>query len=273
MAAPRSRYTVFLIITLLIAIAPSPVHAQTDEAPPTYIDTMDGETPALLNDESPDPARLFYAYANGQYILQALEPAHTGDLFSYIDAGPFSNSRTAVDAAIAGNQTGKYVFVGCRAGEDHNGYAVQVQPPSGTVSLLRLDPNNPVQLAEENASDLIVPGYELNRIEIECSLDTITGSVNGEVVVSATDDTYELGASYIGAGNVDAFPDVLFAVFDNLEVFDLDATEAGSPVAAESPVAVGPGPHRYARSHGNPGCHRDLRSHRDRCSHGDRGPN
>ena len=101
MAAPRSRYATFLIIlTLMIGLVPVSAFAQSDETAPTLTDSMDGETP-LLTDEAPDPASTFYAYANGQYLIQALEPTHTGDLFSFVDAGPFANSRLAVDAAIS----------------------------------------------------------------------------------------------------------------------------------------------------------------------------
>ena len=236
MAAPRSRYASFLILAaLLLTLVPLSARAQSDQDLPTFSDTMDGASPPLLSDESPDPDRFVFEYANGEFILRALEATHTGDVIAPIDAGQLANSRTAVDAALAGNQTGKYVFAGCRAGDDNTGYYLQAQPGTGFVSIWRLAPGGPEMLAEEDASGVLIPGYEFNRIEIECSGTTITGIVNGEVVISASDDTYQSGTTFIGVGNTEQFPDVLFAVFDNLEVFDLNGGDAGTP---SSPAAV-----------------------------------
>ncbi|MGD9713143.1 MAG: hypothetical protein AB7V46_13880, partial [Thermomicrobiales bacterium] len=235
------RYALFLtLVALMIAgLAPAVSSAQSEEDQPTLVDAMDGTTPGLLADESPDPDQITYRYALGEYVIQALDPAHTGDLFSFVDAGPFADSRIAVDAGVdlGGNsdEFSSYLIVGCRAGDDHGGYAFRVQPGTGNVSLWRLDATGPTELSNSNASDLISSPNELNRIDLRCALDTLTGTLNGEAVVTASDGTYDAGRSYIGAGNFAESPGALFAVFDNLEVTDLgSAAQASTPAADDA---------------------------------------
>ncbi len=240
MLTAQSRYAMFLIIVALLlgGLAPVSASAQTGDEP-AFVDSMDGQTEPLLLQESPDPSLFVYRYALGQYTMQALDPAHSGDVISYIQAGPFGDSRTAVDAVIdlgvGGERSDQYLIVGCRAGADNNGYAFRLMPATGGASLWRLDADGAAELATGDASASINAAGEVNRIEIECAGDAISGTVNGEVAVSATDGTYASGTSYLGAGTPAEFAGTIFAAFDNLEIFELAGAQT-EQAAEEEPT-------------------------------------
>src|SRR5680860_1211010 len=224
-----SRLTRFVLFVtgLVVAFALNPLgqlatYAQTSSEEVVYSDNMSTPSTGLMSEVSSDPARFSYAYVNGQFIVQAVETSFTGEIFSYIGTPEITNSITSVDAGIGGaDESNNYVFVGCRAGANNDGYFFLLDPTAGLASLWRIDPDNQVQLAETDVSGLVTPGVnQFNRIEINCFLDLISASVNGEVVLAEFDDTYTTGASYIGIGNYSALPANLFGVFDNLTVTD-----------------------------------------------------
>ncbi len=234
----RFKFTTARVITLLalvVSLLPGTIRAQLDEEPATFTDTMDGESPALLSEESPDDERFDYAYSDGQYVIEAFEEDYAGELYSYVSFGELTSTRTSVDAALANAEDGQYLFVGCRAGDDHHGYFFEVRPATGYIALWRVDADEPVLLTEGDASDLLIPGYEFNRIEIDCWTNIITGGVNGEPLISAEDETYESGFSYIGVGAYASSPAPLFAVYDNLTILDYDGiilADVPAPTAA-----------------------------------------
>jgi len=194
---------------------------------------MSNAATGLMSEISPDPARFSYAYVNGQFIVQAVETNFTGEIFSFIGVPDLANSITAVDAGIGGaTESNKYVIAGCRAGSNNDGYLVLFDPTAGLASLWRNDPDDQVKLVETDVSHLVAPGVnQFHRIEIDCYLDLISASVNGEVVLAEFDSTYTTGANYIGIGNYSVLPDDLFGVFDNLTV-----TDQGAPLTATAPA-------------------------------------
>jgi hypothetical protein len=196
-----------------------------------YVDSMDSAQLGLLSPQSSNPDRYLIGYQNSQYIIQGLEPSYNGDLYSFIGLPDSTNTRVEVDVAIAGNLTGKYALIGCRAGANDTGYMFELHPENGTVALWRSDSDGTfAELSSVQASAAVLTGTATNHVAIDCDQNTITGSVNGQAVVSATDYTYASGQSYIGAGAVGATGDGLLAGFDNLTVTD----RAGA-------VSVGPG--------------------------------
>jgi hypothetical protein len=238
--ALRSRIALILLALVLLLLGlPGPLAAQPEE-PPTYLDTMDGATPPLLSEGTPDPARFTYAYDQGQFSIQALESTFSGDVYANINVGELADVRITVDAAIADDQPGKYVFAGCRANEEDRGYQFEVQLNTGEVNIWRLPPNDALLLAEGDATQAIIPGFQFNTIEIECRGNTITGSVNGQVIVTATDDAALSGIAYLGAGVYSDAASSLFAAFDNLAVTDF-ALSQGSVTTPTPPPAGGDG--------------------------------
>ena len=214
---------VSLVVSLVVGgLGLVAVSAQTTEDSPAFVDSMDGSTPALLAEQTLDSGQVVQQYALGAFVIQALDPAHSGDVVSLINTESLTDSQTAVDAVIDVSDGGDpSVFVGCRAGEDHNGYAFRLQPASGDVSIWRLDADGPVELESSDASALVNAADASNRIEITCSGDSISGTLNGEAAISTSDSTVASGLSFIGAGTAPETPGTLFASFDNLEVIDL----------------------------------------------------
>lgn len=224
--------TALLCTLLCVTIAAwgghtSPVSAQDQ----IHIDSMDSPDTGLLSPQSSNPDRFLIGYQNSQYLIQALEPSYNGDFYSFIGLPDSANTRVEVDVAIAGDLTGKYALIGCRAGANDTGYMFELHPDTGTVALWRSDFDGTfTALSPVQASTAVLMGSAPNHIAIDCAQNTITGSVNGQAVVSATDDTYASGQSYIGAGAGGVTVDGLLAGFDNLTVTD----RAGA-------VSVGPG--------------------------------
>lgn len=197
-----------------------------------YIDAMDSPATGLLSNQSSNPDRFLIGYQNSQYIIQALEPAYSGDLYSFVALPDSASTMVEVDVAIAGNLRGKYALIGCRAGAEHEGYMLELHPDDAGVALWRSDiDGNYTKLQIVHGSPAVYAGSASNHLAIDCAANTITGYVNGQAVVSATDDTYAAGQSYIGAGAAGKTTDGLLAGFDNLTITDR--------VGAET--SVGPG--------------------------------
>lgn len=258
MITVQSRKALLLVAAALLfaGISPFMASAQTPEQV-FFSDAMDGSTSALLSEESPDPARYVYQYALGEYIVQSVDAAHTGDIFSRVNAGPFSDGGVSVDAVIdlgAGEAPGPHLFAGCRAGDDHNGYALRLQPATGNVTLWRLDADGSTELANGDALALLSPTNTSDRIGIDCTGATISGVVNGVLVLTATDETYGSGFTFIGAGTQTASPGPVFAAFDNLEVNGTpadetaEATEEATAEATEEPAEATVEPTEEAQS-------------------------
>ena len=179
----------------------------------------------LLSEETTQPDRFDYSYLGGLYFITALEPDFSGEVRSVIDTGPIANARLSIDIAIAGDASGKFALLGCRNGETNTGYELEFQPATGIFALWRIDPDGGSQLADTVALDQLNPGFDFNTLTLECRSSTITGSVNGQSVVSTDDASYQEGLSYIGTGAYDESTGTLVAIFDNLLLEDLDQTE------------------------------------------------
>ncbi|MGD9713320.1 MAG: hypothetical protein AB7V46_14800, partial [Thermomicrobiales bacterium] len=160
--------------------------------------------------------------SNGQYIAQATSPAYRGEIFSFFDTPLLYNSTSSVDVGIGGaDEREIYGFIGCRAGADHEGYLFLLEPTTGRAALWRQDATGPVLLNEVFVPNLVTPGAnQFNRLGIDCFDDAITAAVNGEIVLSVTDTTYQNGQGYFGIGNTGGAADNLFGVFDNLVITD-----------------------------------------------------
>lgn len=236
-----------LILSLLPAMSPRIV-AQT-----TYSDDMSNPATGLFSQQSDDPTQYSYQYLNGQFVIQALSPTFIGDVQSRSGTPEIANSSMTVDAGIgsADEQT-TYVFAGCRAGADNNGYLFLLVPGTGQASIWREDAAGSVKLGEANALAAVTPGSnQFNRIGIDCLDSTISGSVNGTVVVTQTDSTYLTGRNYMGIGNSGPGGS-LFGVFDNVVITDLGASTASTGTAGTTTTTV-PTPASGAAGSGSAG--------------------
>ena len=197
-----------------------------------YTDTMDASSTELLPTVSPDASKYLYAYQNDQYIMQTLQTGFSGALWVSASVPAMTDSSVAVDAAISGDLTGKYVIAGCRAdGNQGVGYIVEVHPDTGTVYLTRWDPDSATGLGT-TTSPAVQTGNANSRIEIQCVGNTITGLINGQQVLTAQDTTYTSGTGFIGVGTTDATTDQLLGGFDNLTITDLSTGTVAQPTQA-----------------------------------------
>lgn len=229
-----------LIVALLALVVGSvgSVHGVSAQGQ-TYTDNMDSSATGLLNSNSPDPARFIYGYQNSQFIIQSTDASWSGDLLAYAGVPVMGDVTAAVDFAIAGDLTGKYAFVGCRAGDDSNtAYIFEVFPGSGEANLWRFDADSAANLGKATASPAINIGSGNNRIEITCQGGTITGTANGTQVLTAQDATYTSGDVFIGTGKTDATADTLLTGFDNLTITDLGGAAAVPTQAPSQPTAI-----------------------------------
>ena len=63
----------------------------------SYSDAMDSEATGLLNSQSPDPARFFYGYQNGQFVIQSTQQGWNGDLYAFAGVPQMADATVAVD--------------------------------------------------------------------------------------------------------------------------------------------------------------------------------
>lgn len=243
------RLSRFALAILLFALAGlqmgSPARAQGQ----VYTDTMDSAETGLLSTTSTTPG-ITYSYQNGQFLIQASEPAFQGELISFAGVPEMSDSRVTVDVAIGGDPSGKYVVVGCRANDISDGYMFGVAPASGQAILFRSDPDDDVVLQRLEDTSLVNPGNANNQIGIDCTGNVISALINGTVALTATDNTYASGQVYIGAGASGDETDGLTVGFDNLSVTDLaggsnlqpTAVPAAPTAPALAPTVAAPAP-------------------------------
>ena len=147
MATARIRFAlVSIVLSLVLAVLGSATSsAQTTDDSAAFVDPMDGSSPPLLTEQALDNGQVVQQYVLGQFIIQAFNPDHAGDILSSINTEPLADARTAVDATVdvpEGSEPS--VLVGCRAADEHNGYAFRLQQSSGDVSIWRLDAEGPV---------------------------------------------------------------------------------------------------------------------------------
>ncbi len=213
-----SLFCVLLSVTIAAWGGQAPLVFAQDQI---AVDSMDSPDIGLLSNQSSNPDHYLIGYQNSQYVIQGLEPSYNGDVYSFIGLPDSTNTQVEVDVAIAGDPRGKYALIGCRAGANDTGYMFEVHPENGSVALWRSNFDGTFTgLSAVEVSPAVLTGSATNHIAIDCEQNVITGSVNGQPLVSATDDTYASGQSYIGAGAGGATVDGLLAGFDNLTITD-----------------------------------------------------
>lgn len=229
-----------LVLSGLAFIASTvPISSQAQQGT-ILIDTMDDPAGGLLTEETPDPSLYRFDYENGQYIIEAFAPDFAGVLFSYLQTNSLDNTRMTIEVSLSEPAENRFVFAGCRAGIDHDGYLFEVIPDAGVYRWWRMEGDRPVQLGEEGTTDTILSGSQVITIGIECLDTLITGIINDQPVGTVSDATYLSGYAYIGAGMISGSTGPMRATFDNLEV-ELLGTLGPGPSPTPEPT-TGPQP-------------------------------
>lgn len=124
--------------------------------------------------------------------------------------GAYGDSTISVDARLVGETRRRQVVVYCRSG-----YALGIEPDARAFFLFRREGGVNHTLADWQPSPAIHSGHETNRVELTCVGTTISASINGTIVASVEDDTFQTGAHYLQAGGPGLTAQ---ARFDNLRV-------------------------------------------------------
>jgi hypothetical protein len=115
--------------------------------------------------------------------------------------GQYGDSKIGVDAFLVGDVDKRYYGVWCRVQTDgQSGYAFGVYPGDGSFFLNRLDGGQTVTLARDRSKD-VKPGNGVNHLEMTCNGSSLTGTVNGVLVATSTDQKYTAGRLAISAGS------------------------------------------------------------------------
>ena len=240
----RSLSVIALLLAIVGSALPGPLDGRAQGQ--TYADSMDSAETGLLSTETFDPA-ISFAYQDGQFVVDVQQPSYRGDITSTLNVPEMASSRLTVDALIEGDAANKYVIAGCRHTAAGEGYFFGYLPATGDVLIWRRDASGDTNIAQAFDPSLIAPPTATYQIGIDCWTNTITGSVNGQPVVSAFDATYASGRPTIGLGANGQQTGGLRVAFDNLTVTDNGNLELVSgptvtPASKTEQPAVATGP-------------------------------
>ena len=191
----------------------------------TLSDDFTDPAAGLLSTRSPDRTAVRYRYDGGEFVIAIVDPGSGG--WQAVVPGEFADVTIEVDARLVANDGGRYLALGCRTAEtgaDVDEYAFLFDPADGFVALDRWSGGERTTLDEDTLNrGAYEPDDGVNTIALACVGDEIAASVNGEVVLSATDDTLDAGGAYLAAGSYADSPREIEARFDNLGVTGTEA--------------------------------------------------
>lgn len=193
-----------IAVIALAAMLSMPAFAQ-DEASPTaqpapgtvLIDErFDDPQSRTLPASSPSPGYRL-AYEDGEYVIEELSRQPGLILVSRVPiTGSYRDASLAVDIRLlADDPTGQYVGLECRSDAafvpgDRRGYEARLDLVAASFTLLRWAENRGVSLLPSNSPlHGVRPPAEPNRIEFNCTGNTIALSVNGLLVAAVPDAT------------------------------------------------------------------------------------
>ncbi len=207
----------------------------------TILLTEDFDDPevGILPKSSPNPARFTLGYEAGEYVIRKIDPEFTG-LPRALTPGAYGDVVVAVDVRVEDANTDRWAYVACRdrAGQ-FGAYAAGLNPARGEAILGGWGTGQTPDWPIRKQMDVIRPGNSTNRLELTCSGTTIAAEVNGELVGSFADATFQRGPVFIAASGV---PDPAGETrFDNLILAQPDPSVLPAPAVLgtiTSPVAA-----------------------------------
>ena len=145
-----------------------------------------------------DASHYQFSVQNSEFVITVTDPnfqdVPTADL-----PGVFNDATLAVDARLAASVNAPYIVIGCRAGDDDNGYRFEVDPQNGTFLLTRWVNGNETNLVPaDSPAPALMKGTAMNRLALSCAGGAIAASINGVQVASVPDATYSSGRFWLG---------------------------------------------------------------------------
>ncbi|CAN5677659.1 hypothetical protein BH23CHL5_BH23CHL5_11920 [soil metagenome] len=203
-------------------------------------DTFDDPDTGVIPDVSTGDPDLIAEYDAGNFDIDALNEDFNGAFAVPFGSG-FQDGTIAIDGLLTSgtaDQPGRYMFVSCRVGDEGGGYRLEYRPQISGVILRKLDSPAGQRIGSgefegnEDAEDPV-------RLELSCQGSTITGRINGIVVVSAEDDEFTVGGLDVGGGIYTVSSGQLSVNFDNLAVsVPRSQAPTPTPTAIATPEAV-----------------------------------
>jgi hypothetical protein len=189
-----------------------------------FADDFNDVTRANFPTAPVDPNTRSQGYIDGEYEVIS---GRAGGVAVAVP-GMYADSSMAIDVRVFDGPAGPGILataragIACRVGEN-GGYEMRVYPtdfisgPSRRTGprfqLVKFQPGQDVELVDQGPTPVIRDRGEVNRLELSCVGNTITGSINGSQVFSVTDGAYASGRHAFGvAGTLSR------ARFDNLVV-------------------------------------------------------
>jgi outer membrane biosynthesis protein TonB len=231
--SPRTLIRLLVAVLMLVPAIPATALAQNDGEVIVVSDNFDDPAAGILQEGSDDPD-LRYDYDDDGYEIDAFADDFSGDLTVPVP-GEFPNGTIQIDAALTGKNDGNghYLFLSCRV-RDETGYKLEIRPLAQVAAIWLLSPDGDERIASVGLEG--DPSSGPFTIAFGCLGNELTGLIDGQEIVSVTDDTYADGSFAFGAGVYKVSAGPVSADFDNLAIA-VPADEApASPEA--SPAAV-----------------------------------
>lgn len=141
-------------------------------------------------------------YSDGEYLIRKVNPEIDSIHLASVPSTPitYDDSTIAVDVRFVASESSPVAYLYCRRfGTPASGYRVAFDGRTERARLARLDDGAATVLVDwRNAASMNDAGQP-KRLELSCSNDLISFSVNGQPVGAAIDSTYGAGSSFIGA--------------------------------------------------------------------------
>jgi hypothetical protein len=219
---------------MLVPAIPAVALAQTEGEVIVASDNFDDPSAGILQEGSDDP-NLRYDYDDDGYEIDAFADDFSGDLTVPVP-GVYPNGTIQIDAALTGKNDGNghYLFLSCRV-RDETGYKLEIRPLAQVAAIWLLSPDGDERIASVGLEG--EPGSGPFTIAFSCLGNELTGFIDGQEIVSVTDDAYNAGSFAFGAGVYKVSAGPVSADFDNLAIAvpadEAPASPEASPVAAE----------------------------------------
>jgi hypothetical protein len=159
-------------------------------------------------------------FRDEQWAMWRVDNTGPGSIQSPDPGAPHQDAVVAVDAQVL-KGGGIYVAIACRYNKvNGDRYQFRLDPSLGQWWIqLRVD-DVPTTLTSGSAEEVIHPGQEWNRIELNCTGDNISAAINGEQVGTVTNGRLTEGNACLLAGRTDGQAETgPFEVrFDNLTI-------------------------------------------------------
>lgn len=210
----RTIIRVLVTAVLLVSAIPAVALAQENDQVVVVSDNFDDPALGILPAQRDDAFR--FAYDDGGYEIDAFADDFSGDLTVPVP-GAFPNGTITIDATLTGKNDGNghYLFLACRV-QDQTGYKLEIRPLAQVVAIWLLSPSGNTRIA--NLGLDIDPGPGPFTTAFSCLGNELTGYLDGQEIITVTDDTYDAGSFAFGAGVYKISAGPVSADFENLTI-------------------------------------------------------